>query len=152
MGWPHHDALRPKGRARRPRGGVFAVSPDLILRARLRASRRMGHGLMVRDSASAPPHHEEHASELTATSLRLPDPRLLRVGRFPHHALAPLAAEQLDRIAVIDVTELALVDAVAAQFLQAARKALCGLPGNAELQVFLLPHPAPAIGAGKREP
>ena len=23
--------------------------------------------------------------------------------------------------------------------------------GNAELQVFLLPHPAPAIGAGERE-
>ena len=41
-------------------------------------------------------------------------PRLLRVGRFPHHALAALAAQQLDRIAVVDVAELSLVDAVAA--------------------------------------
>ena len=38
----------------------------------------------------------------------------LRVGGFPHHALAALAAEQLDRIAVVDVAELSLVDAVAA--------------------------------------
>ena len=36
-----------------------------------------------------------------------------RVG-FPHHALAALAAEQFDRIAVVDVAELSLVDAVAA--------------------------------------
>ncbi|MCB2038992.1 MAG: hypothetical protein KDF56_19045, partial [Ottowia sp.] len=38
--------------------------------------------------------------------------RLLHVGGFPHHALAALAAEQLDRIVIVDVAELSLVDAV----------------------------------------
>jgi len=47
--------------------------------------------------------------------------------------------------------ELSLVDAVAAQLLQPARKTPRGFQGNAELQVFLLPHPAPAIGAGQRK-
>src|SRR5712672_1221189 len=84
--------------------------------------------------------------------LRLRHPRFSRVGRFPHHALAALAAEQLDRIVIVDVAELSLVDAVAAQLLQASRKSPRGVLGNAELQVFLLPHPAPAIGAGERKP
>src|SRR5262249_37369397 len=44
----------------------------------------------------------------------LGDPRLLRVGGFPHHAFAALAAEQLDRVVIVDVAELPLVDAVAA--------------------------------------
>src|SRR6187200_1476341 len=75
--------------------------------------------------------------------------RLPRVRRFPHHAFSPLAAQQLDRVVVVDVAELSLVDAVAAYFLQAPRKALCGLLRNAELQILLLPHPVPAIGAGE---
>ncbi len=41
-------------------------------------------------------------------------PRLLRIRRFPHHALAALAAQQLDRVVIVDVAELSLVDAVAA--------------------------------------
>src|ERR1700722_10611776 len=44
-------------------------------------------------------------------------PRLADVGRFPDHALAAFAPQQLDRIAVVDVPELSLVNAVAAQLL-----------------------------------
>jgi hypothetical protein len=44
-------------------------------------------------------------------------PRFPDVGRFPHHALAALAAKQFDRIAIVDVPELSLVDALAAQLL-----------------------------------
>ena len=40
--------------------------------------------------------------------------RLPRIRRFPHHALAALAPQQLDRIVIVDVAELSLVDAVAA--------------------------------------
>src|SRR5437868_7507479 len=74
--------------------------------------------------------------------------RFLRVGGLPHHALAPFAAEQFDRIAIVDMAELSLIDAVAAELLQPAREAHGGLARDAELQVFL-PHPAPAIGAGE---
>ena len=69
---------------------------------------------MVRSAAKLRvPNHED---TLVATSLlrRLCHPRLLRVRRFPHHALAALAAQQLDRIVIVDVAELSLVDAVAA--------------------------------------
>jgi hypothetical protein len=54
---------------------------------------------------------------MTGASLllrRLADPRLPGVGGFPHHALAARSAQQLDRIAIVDVAELSLVDAVAA--------------------------------------
>src|ERR1700743_3746035 len=78
-------------------------------------------------------------------------PRLLRVGRFPHHALAPLAPQQLDRVVIVDVAELSLVAAVAAQPLQPPRKCPHDVHGNAELQILLLPHPSPAIGAGECE-
>jgi hypothetical protein len=40
--------------------------------------------------------------------------RLLRIRRCPHHPLAAFAAEQLNRIMIVDVVELSLVDAVAA--------------------------------------
>src|SRR5262245_59003717 len=41
-------------------------------------------------------------------------PCLPDVGRFPRHPLAAFAPQKLDRVVVVDVTELALVDAVAA--------------------------------------
>jgi len=56
--------------------------------------------------------------------------------------LATRLTQQLDRVPVVDVTELALVDRVAAQLLKPTRKPNGGLTGNAELQVFLLAHPS----------
>src|SRR5262249_9171768 len=100
------------------------------------------------------PRTRDELSSFPARGLGLRDfghPRLLRVGGFPHHPLAALASQQLDRIAIVDVTELSLVDAVAAQLLQSPRKCLRDVHGDAELQIFLLPHPAPAIGAGECE-
>src|SRR5471032_487763 len=60
----HDDELRTQSRARRPAGGVSAVSQDLILRSRAFARRLEGwtRALMVRDGASAPPHHEAYLS------------------------------------------------------------------------------------------
>src|SRR5580692_2508428 len=124
----HDDAIRTQGRARRPPRRVFAVSQT---------------GLKPPLS----PMPGQHGSLRWLTH----HPRSPDIGRFPDHALAALAAEQLDRIAVVDVPELSLVNAVAAELLQPARKTPRGLPRNAELEVFLLPHPAPAIGAGERK-
>src|ERR1700733_542194 len=121
----HDDAIRTQGRARRPPRRVFAVS-QTVLKPPLKTSSWPGIRLTHR-------------------------PRLADIGRFPDHALAALAAEQLDRIAVVDVPELSLVNAVAAELLQPARKTPRGFLRNAELQVFLLPHPAPAIGTGERK-
>ena len=45
---------------------------------------------------------------------RLAHPRFPDVGRLPHHALATLAAEQLDGVVIVDMAELSLVDAVTA--------------------------------------
>src|SRR6185312_13190393 len=62
------------------------------------------------------------ANRLNLLPLRLAG--LLRVGRFPYHTLAALAAEQFDRVMVVDMTELTLVDAVTAKLLQTARHPL----------------------------
>src|SRR6185437_6884994 len=127
----HHDAVRPQSRTRRPPRGVSTVQANKSGRCQ---------GRLKREAVFA------------QTLLPRGVLRLLRVGRFPHHALASFAPQQFDRIAIVDVTELPFVDAVSAEFLKPARHALRDLAWNAELQVFLLPHPAPAVGAGKREP
>src|ERR1700694_5754063 len=88
----------------------------------------------LRSGACAPPRNDG----VTLRLHYLRHPRFPGVGCFPHHALAALAAEQFDRIVIVDVAELSLVDAVAAQLLQPPWKSPGGVLGNAELQVFLL--------------
>src|SRR5262249_42436396 len=107
-----------------------AVAPSRLLRFRVRSL---------------------HSRPRTTDSRLSRHARPLHIGCFPHHPFSPLASEQFDGSAVVDMTELSLVDAVTAQFRQPPRKAPRGRPGNAELQILLLPHPAPAIGAGERE-
>jgi REP element-mobilizing transposase RayT len=77
------------------------------------------------------------------------EPRVLGDDVFLQ-TLAARLAEQLDRIGVVDVAELPSVDAVAAQFLEPARKAHRGLARHAQLVVLLLAHPARAVRARER--
>ena len=72
-------------------------------------SRELGNSLRV-----VPGRCESINPGMTRLLHRLTHPRLAGVGGFPHHALAALAAQEFDRIVIVDVTELSLVDAVAA--------------------------------------
>ena len=115
--WPGYTMTRYGRKAEREgrRGGVFEISPDLILRSIARrcvskdGSRQYARWFETREDALLT--MRELGRVATPSP---PRSRLSRVGCFPHHALAALAAQKLDRVVIVDVSELSLVDAVAA--------------------------------------
>src|ERR1019366_123276 len=122
MGRLHDDAVRTQSRARRPPCRVSAIPEDRLKRKNSPASFRdapLGAGpesilpMVVMDFGFAR-FHRGPGSRGGLLLRPLTHPRFPDVGRVPHHALAALAAQQLDRIAIVDVPELPLVDAVAA--------------------------------------
>ena len=88
------------------RAGIAVIPGRREARTSVAIARRMLDG----SGARFAPRNDDRELRLR----HLAHPRLLRIGRFPHHAFAAFAPQQLDRIAIVDVAELSLVDAVAA--------------------------------------
>src|SRR5262245_38345570 len=85
---------------------------------------------------------------LDSARLRLaarPAPPALPGRDLPHRAQLAALAEQLDRVALVDVPDQVAVDAVADQRAQARREARRDLARDAELLVLLLAQEAGAV-------
>src|SRR5262245_23161393 len=77
---------------------------------------------------------------------------MLAPSPHPDHRPRPLAIEQVDRAAPVDMPDKVLVEAESSQLAQAGREAAGNLQWNSQLLILLLPQPSSAIVHGDPDP